>query len=341
MRMQHSLIALTRLLVASLVLTLALPAGATSPPPTPTPTRQQNATAPGKKSGRSKRRKRTEPAQAQPAQEPAQATEQRPAQTKLSAPAKEPVTSGYSKTPTSGFGQLGYTSVNVDGPFVALTFDDGPHATNTPRLLKILADKGVKATFFVVGQCAQEYPEIMRQIAAEGHELANHSWSHPNFAKMSDAGVKSQIDKTADIIRETTGATTTLLRPPYGAVTTRQRRWLRDELDLKLIFWSVDPLDWKRPGPSVVAKRIASNAAPGGIILAHDIHAGTVDAMDQAIDELKARGYRFVTVSELIAMEKKTVPQVASAAPLEPPQAPPTPTPATQTTIPAIAIPTP
>jgi peptidoglycan/xylan/chitin deacetylase (PgdA/CDA1 family) len=196
-----------------------------------------------------------------------------------------------------------------------MTFDDGPHAKNTPRLLDILARRNIKATFYVVGRVAKQYPHIMRRIAAEGHEIGNHSWSHPAFARMSKSSVVSQINRTQKIIRKTAGVTPTTLRPPYGSITSSQKKWIQNELGLDLVFWSLDPKDWKRPGSSVVSSRIVSRAKPGDIILAHDIHAPTITAMESALDGLLAKGLRFVTVSKLLSMEIPPEPNPTPAAP--------------------------
>lgn len=207
-----------------------------------------------------------------------------------------------------------FNSVHVDQPVIAMTFDDGPHATLTPRLLDMLAERKLKATFFVVGQNAAEYPDIMKRIAREGHEIANHSWSHPNLAKMSDDAVRAQMKKTDDAIRAATGSKTTLMRPPYGSITPRQKQWLHDDFGYRVIIWDVDPFDWKRPGPGVIRDRIVSQARPGSIILAHDIHPGTIDAMPGTFDQLMAKGLKFVTVSDLIAMAKPLPPKPRPAA---------------------------
>ena len=221
-------------------------------------------------------------------------------------------TTGSSPVPASppaGFAfpvnkQVTYNSVYVEGPYVALTFDDGPHETLTPKLLDLLARHKAKATFFVVGQNAAEYPEIMRRIAQEGHELANHSWSHPNLGKMSDEAVRAQLKKTEDAIRRATGRDVTLMRPPYGSLTQRQRNWVNEEFGYKVVMWDVDPLDWKRPGMNVVTNRIVGGARNGSIILVHDIHPPSVDAMRSTLEQLGAKGFKFVTVSELLAMER-------------------------------------
>ncbi len=248
-------------------------------------------------------------------------------------------TPGVPSTPAGP--KVTYSQCNVDGPYIALTFDDGPHATNTPRLLDMLKQRKVKATFFVVGQCAAEYPDIMRRIAAEGHELASHSWSHPQLSSMSEAGVRDQLQKTHDIIIQTAGVTPKTMRPPYGAFTARQRAWANDVWGYKCILWDVDPLDWKIRSAEHVKSQILSRTVNGSIILTHDIHKSTIDAMPETIDGLLAKGFKFVTVSELIALDrpappKPKAPPVANAATpapkpemvegLKPPAATPAPT---------------
>jgi peptidoglycan-N-acetylglucosamine deacetylase len=195
-----------------------------------------------------------------------------------------------------------FNAVHVDGPYIAMTFDDGPSATLTPKLLDLLAARHIKATFFVIGENVAEHPEIVARAAREGHEIANHSWSHPNLAKMSDEAVRRQIQQTDDAIKNATGKRPTFLRPPYGSITARQKRWIHDEFGYDIILWDVDPFDWKRPGPAVVRARILNETQPGSIVLSHDIHPGTIEAMPSTFDELEAKAFKFVTVSELIRM---------------------------------------
>ncbi len=197
-----------------------------------------------------------------------------------------------------------YSSVNINRRCLAMTFDDGPHPKLTPRLLDILRQRKIRATFFVIGQNAKSYPGIMRRMAAEGHEVANHTWTHPYLTRMSDSAVRSQMQRTHATIVETTGKPPTLMRPPYGATNSRQKEWLLREFGYPTIMWSVDPKDWQRPGVSAVRNRLVAGARPGAILLAHDIHAPTIAAMPGTFDALLKRGYRFVTVSELIALEK-------------------------------------
>jgi len=210
--------------------------------------------------------------------------------------------------------RITYSHVNVDGPYIAMTFDDGPSGPNTPRLLDLAAKKHIKLTFFLIGQNAQHYPDLVRRELAEGHEVGNHSWTHPVLSKMSNDAIRAELQKTQDAIVAATGYRPTLMRPPYGALLPKQRLWVSQEFGFKIILWDVDPLDWKRPGPSVVAARIIAAVRPGSIILSHDIHSQTVDAMPEVFDTLLAKGYKFVTVSELIAMDKGPVKKKTAAA---------------------------
>jgi len=193
-----------------------------------------------------------------------------------------------------------YSYVHVDQPYIALTFDDGPHKTLTPKLLDLLASRHIKVTFFVLGECVQENSDILARAAREGHEIGNHSWSHPQLNHLSDDAVRSQLKRTDDLIKSVIGHHPTLFRPPYGALTAKEKKWIPEEFGYRIILWDVDPLDWKDPGPAAVTNRILRETRPGSIILSHDIHRGTIEAMPATIDQLLAKNYKFVTVSELI-----------------------------------------
>ena len=215
-------------------------------------------------------------------------------------------------------GKISFSSCTVEGKEIAITFDDGPHKTNTPQLLDILKQRGIRATFFVVGQNATEYPDILKRIVAEGHELANHSYTHPVLASMSQSAVHEQLDKTHQAVLKATGVSMKLLRPPYGALSEPQRRTVNSEFGYKVILWSVDPLDWKVRDAARVQNEIVSHTQAGSIVLAHDIHKSTVDAMPETLDKLTEKGFKFVTVSELLALDRPAAPKPAadpSAAP--------------------------
>ncbi len=197
---------------------------------------------------------------------------------------------------------ISVTSVLVSGPYIAMTVDDGPHGRYTPQLLKMLRDRNIRATFFILGECAAQRPDVLAQIDADGHEIGNHSWSHPNLRRASKERVREQLQKTDDVIFQVTNKNCKLFRPPYGSFSDAQKKWVNEEFGYTTILWSVDPLDWKKPGPSVVTRRIVSHTGKGSIVLAHDIHAGTVAAMPSTFDQLLAKGYKFVTVSELLKL---------------------------------------
>ncbi|MBU3664528.1 MAG: polysaccharide deacetylase family protein [Chthoniobacterales bacterium] len=201
-----------------------------------------------------------------------------------------------------------FNSVYTSQKVVALTFDDGPHGQLTPKLLDILRAEDVPATFFVLGSNVSAYPDIARRIVNEGHEIANHSWDHPSLPKVSAERLDREIRRTSEIIEQTTGQKVTIMRPTYGALNERVQRSLINDYGLDVILWSVDPRDWKRPGADVVTRRLVTGAHPGAILLAHDIHPGTIAAMPQTISQLKAKGYRFVTVSQLLAMAEPPPP---------------------------------
>jgi peptidoglycan/xylan/chitin deacetylase (PgdA/CDA1 family) len=208
-----------------------------------------------------------------------------------------------------------------------MTFDDGPHPKLTPMLLDMMKERGIKGTFFLVGKNVAEYPEIAQRIVAEGHEVANHSWAHPQLTKLAPDALKKEIADTNAAIYQATGIQTTLMRPPYGAINAAITKRLNEEFGLTIALWSVDSLDWKIRNAEHVTKLITEKAAPGAIILAHDIHPSTVQAMPAVFDTLSAKGYKFVTVSELIALDLpepiRTTPGAQTA-----PAAPPTGTPA-------------
>ena len=196
-----------------------------------------------------------------------------------------------------------WSQVRVNEPVIALTFDDGPHPTLTPQLLDLLAQRKIHATFFVVGQMVKDHPEILQRALREGHEIANHSFTHPNLAKMSEDGVRRELTGTKDLITNAIARPVTLMRPPYGSLSNGQKKLVHGDLGYKIILWDVDPLDWKDRNSGTVARRILEGTHKGSIILAHDIHKTTVDAMPTVLDGLLAKGFRFVTVSELLAME--------------------------------------
>ncbi len=177
----------------------------------------------------------------------------------------------------------------------ALTFDDGP-GPYTEKLLDGLSERGVRATFFCLGSRAESYPDTVRRIVNEGHQLANHSYSHPDLNTLATSAALSQITRTDEILDSAAGGSEArYIRAPYGNSTQA----LRSKLDAPLIYWSVDTLDWKSRNAAKVQASIQAHIFDGAIILLHDIHPTTVDGVLAALDALEGEGYEFVTVKEL------------------------------------------
>jgi peptidoglycan/xylan/chitin deacetylase (PgdA/CDA1 family) len=194
------------------------------------------------------------------------------------------------------------SQVDTQFPALALTFDDGPHPIHTPRLLDILKQYGVRATFFVVGKNVERYPDIAQRIVSEGHQIGNHTMTHPNLVKLKRKRFDSEIKEVSTLIEAYTGVRPTAIRPPYGSLDPKVEAILRNLYGLNIILWSVDPQDWKKPGVVEVSRRLIEGARPGAILLAHDIHADTVEAMPSVLSQLKARGYRFGTIDQMLAL---------------------------------------
>lgn len=207
---------------------------------------------------------------------------------------------------------ISFSRVPVMDKYIAITFDDGPHPQNTPRLLDMLRARNIKATFYVVGSNVDLYPQIVRRTVAEGHEIGNHSYSHRLFTKLSDSEIRLELSRTRDAVGRAAGVQPRTLRPPYGGMLQRQREWVHAEFGYPIIMWSVDPLDWRRPGAGTVCARILSGTTAGSIVLAHDLHSQTIDAMPATLDGLLRRGFKFVTVSQLLAMKADTATAQAS-----------------------------
>ena len=197
------------------------------------------------------------------------------------------------------------TVVDPSKPMLALTFDDGPSAY-TARLLDAFAAHGGKGTFFVVGNMLDARPEVLRRMEQEGHEIGGHSWNHRQLTKLSREEVTDQLMNTRAKIYDITGVDATLMRPPYGS-HSKQVRAVAGELGIALVNWSVDTLDWKHRNADTVYESVMAQAKDGAIILCHDLHRTTVDAMERAIPDLIAEGYQLVTVSELLEASGKTV----------------------------------
>lgn len=179
---------------------------------------------------------------------------------------------------------------------VALTFDDGPNPATTPVILDILKKYNVKATFFVLGKNLAGNEEIIKRIVAEGHEVANHSWSHPNFVKLSPEQVKQEIEQTQTVIEGIIGKKPVMARPPYGAVNQS----VMDAMNLPAMYWSIDTLDWQSRNPQAILNVVKANVSPGSIILMHDIHQPTVESIEPVLQYLQEQGYSCGTMTDLL-----------------------------------------
>ena len=181
------------------------------------------------------------------------------------------------------------------GVVVYLTFDDGPHPTYTPQVLDILARRGARATFFVLGSLAEARPELMARIVAEGHTVANHAWNHENLAGLPRSSFDDTIGRTQAVLAD---RATPCLRPPYGSIDAFTREWAASA-GLDLVLWTVDTNDWRRPGAQVIADRIVRGATDEAIVLMHDgggNRTQTVEGLELALDRLSGRGLRFEPV---------------------------------------------
>ncbi|UOQ43301.1 polysaccharide deacetylase family protein [Halobacillus salinarum] len=189
---------------------------------------------------------------------------------------------------------------------VALTFDDGPSETYTPLVLDVLKKYQAKATFFVVGERAESSPQIIKRQVKAGHEVANHTYSHPNIRTMSKKALTDEILHTNAIIHGLTGYTPKLFRPPGGAYN-ESIIYTANEAGFTVVLWSwhQDTLDWKQPGTSTIVRNVVNNVRNGDIILFHDYGGNrmqTVNALKKILPRLKKEGYEFVTVSQLTTM---------------------------------------
>ena len=157
-----------------------------------------------------------------------------------------PDTASLSRTLPEGKKSV-YNRCETTQPVIAITFDDGPDPVLTPRLLDLLKARGIHATFFMVGRNVSAFPDVVKRIVAEGHEVANHSWSHPMLTQLSQQSVESQMRRTHDAIVKACGVAPLVYRPPYGAIGMSQRARIEKSFGYSAILWDVDPLDWQKP----------------------------------------------------------------------------------------------
>jgi polysaccharide deacetylase family sporulation protein PdaB len=182
---------------------------------------------------------------------------------------------------------------------VALSFDATWGTDLTDEILEILKQNGVRTTFFLAGQWIDKYPEYVVKIAAHGHEIGNHSYSHPHMNSLTTTGVIQELERNQEMIRDLVGEQPLLFRPPFGEYSNTVIQ-AASSLGYKTIQWSVDSLDWKNSTSEQIYARVMSQLKPGDIVLFHNAAPGTPQAIRRLIPELITRGYRIVPVSELL-----------------------------------------
>lgn len=201
---------------------------------------------------------------------------------------------------------LHYTAVKTDQSYteqgnkedkkVAITFDDGPSPVYTEKLLDGLKERNVTATFFLIGEQAENYPELVERMYEEGHTIGNHTYDHVNLCTLSTSQVKEQVDKTNQVIADITGQTPIYIRPPFGEWNDT----LSDMTGMIEVLWDVDPRDWETNDTQTVVKRVLNNVSDREIILFHDCSGSSVSAALAVVDALKENEYEFVGVDEII-----------------------------------------
>jgi len=185
---------------------------------------------------------------------------------------------------------------------IALTFDDGPHPSYTPEILSILEEYGIKATFFMIGENVGYYTDTALKVIEAGHELGNHTFTHPRLKQFTDKGLTDEILTTEESIYELGEYRPHLFRPPEGVCSDRVAD-IAEKYGYTVVLWTVDTMDWAHTPPQKIADNVISNIRPGGIILCHDYivkNSPTPEALRIFIPKLLESGYKFVTVSELL-----------------------------------------
>ena len=203
--------------------------------------------------------------------------------------------------------------VPMKGKYVALTFDDGPHPSLTRKAVAILDRHGAKGTFFMLGENVNRYKSLVASVAASGHELGVHTWSHIKMNAVSRARVDNEVNRTRNLIGRISGTYPRVMRPPYGATNQALVNHMYNGYGMASVLWDVDTRDWCKPGVSKVINTAVSKARPGSIILVHDIHASTINALEGIVTGLQAKGYKLVTVSELLQISKREAAEAAAA----------------------------
>ena len=193
-------------------------------------------------------------------------------------------------------GYVSASATSVEAPEIALTFDDGPSAAWTPALLDGLKERGVKATFFLIGENADKNPEIVKRMAEEGHLIGNHTYHHVELTKVSENEARLELADTSAVIARITGKEPEYMRPPFGA----WQRKLEQEIQMLPVLWTIDPLDWTTENQDEIVNKVVTEAEENDIILLHDCYKSSVEAGLRIIDILQEEGFVFVTVDELL-----------------------------------------
>ncbi|GAB1544031.1 hypothetical protein NUACC21_67070 [Scytonema sp. NUACC21] len=193
-----------------------------------------------------------------------------------------------------------------DEKYIALTFDDGPWSHSTDEILNILHQNDIKATFFMIGENIKQYPKLAARIVAEDHAIGNHTWHHW-YRSLNNQTAAAEIENTSNLIYQITGTRTTLFRPPGGILKNGPAAYAKKQ-NYTIIMWSDDSQDYTRPSVKTLVNRVLKQSKPGGIILMHDgggNRTRTVAALPQIISQLKQKGYKFVTILELLQIQSK------------------------------------
>lgn len=193
----------------------------------------------------------------------------------------------------------GYVSAAVksaEAPKIALTFDDGPSPVWTPVLLDGLKERGVKATFFLIGENAEQNPGIVKRMEEEGHLIGNHTYHHVELTKVSENEARAELADTSAVIAGITGKEPEYMRPPFGA----WQRKLEQEIHMLPVLWTIDPLDWTTENQDEIVNKVVTEAEENDIILLHDCYKSSVEAGLRIVDILQEEGFVFVTVDELL-----------------------------------------
>ena len=188
--------------------------------------------------------------------------------------------------------------VDPDKPMIALTFDDGP-GPGTRRILRALESVDGRATFCMVGDRVNDYAQTARMVAEQGSEIATHTLSHPNLAKLSAGEVRAELEQSIAAIEQVTGVRPGVLRPPYGSTSETVQQICR-EMGVVIANWNVDTEDWRVRDADAILNHVLDNARDGAIVLCHDLYPETAAAMERAVEALAAQGYQLVSVSELL-----------------------------------------